>query len=224
MILIIINWVFANRFYNCPSVKLKRFAWISGTEHIRTNNEKGCRVPGVTQAVLLVLGVAESTLTAHSMRSGQWDILLQKHGQDLVVIPVSGQDDGGYVHGGGIFWVLDPLDKFLESKKKRFQVVYLWLRTITMMLKEQNWKNLNIEAVYPFLYLIHICLKHISNRKQNQIKLNRIKLNQIESSQISFGSIWFSSIQFDWIGLDSVQFNSNALFDQFICWLYYDTI
>lgn len=34
-------------------------------------SEKRCWVPGVTQAVLLVLGVAEGTLAAHSMRSGQ---------------------------------------------------------------------------------------------------------------------------------------------------------
>lgn len=70
-------------------------------------------MPGVTQAVLLVLGVAESALAAHSVGSGQRNILLQEHGQDLVVVPVGSQDDGGHVHGCGIFRVLDPLHQFL---------------------------------------------------------------------------------------------------------------
>ena len=40
--------------------------------------------------VFLVLGVAEGAFTAHSMRPGQGDVLLQQHGQNLIVVPVSG--------------------------------------------------------------------------------------------------------------------------------------
>lgn len=59
-----------------------------------------CPVPGVTQAVLLVLSVAERALAAYGMRPGQRDVLFQQHSQDLIVVPVGCQDDRGHVHGG----------------------------------------------------------------------------------------------------------------------------
>lgn len=75
-------------------------------------------VPGVAQAVLLVLGVAEGALAANGVRPRQRDVLLQQHGEDLVVVPVRRQDDGGHVHGGGILRVLDPLHQFLRQRQK----------------------------------------------------------------------------------------------------------
>lgn len=49
------------------------------------------------------------------MGSGQRDVLLEQHGQDLVVVPVGRQDDGRHVHGGGILRVLNPLHQFLNK-------------------------------------------------------------------------------------------------------------
>ena len=74
---------------------------------------KAQAVPGMSQAVLLVLGVAERALAAHGVRPWQGDVLLQQHGQDLVVVPVGRQDDGRHVHGGGVLGVLDALHEFL---------------------------------------------------------------------------------------------------------------
>ena len=71
-------------------------------------------LPGVSEAVLLVLGVAERALAAHGVGAGQGDVLLQQHGQDLVVVAVGRQYDGGHVHGGGVLRVLDPLHQFLQ--------------------------------------------------------------------------------------------------------------
>lgn len=67
------------------------------------------------QAVLLVFSVAEGALASDGVGPRQRDVLLQQHGQDLVVIPVGSQDDGGHVHGGGVLWVLDPLHQFLQQ-------------------------------------------------------------------------------------------------------------
>lgn len=67
------------------------------------------------QAVLLVFSVAEGALASDGVGPRQRDVLLQQHGQDLVVIPMGGQDDGGHVHGGGVLRVLDPLHQFLQQ-------------------------------------------------------------------------------------------------------------
>lgn len=67
----------------------------------------------MTQAVLLVFGIAECALTTHGMWSRKRDVLLQQHGQDLIVVPVSSQNHWRHIHGGGIFWILDALHQFL---------------------------------------------------------------------------------------------------------------
>lgn len=80
--------------------------------------QRGCFVPGVSQAVFLVLGVAEGALAAHGVRAGQGDVLLQQHGQNLIVVPVGGQNDRSHVHGGGVFWILDALHQFLKTEER----------------------------------------------------------------------------------------------------------
>ena len=70
----------------------------------------------MSEAVLLVLGVAEGALTAHGMRAWQRDVLFQQHGQDLIVVAVGSQDDRSHIHGGGVLCVLDPLHQFLQQE------------------------------------------------------------------------------------------------------------
>ena len=61
------------------------------------------------------------------MRPGQGDILLQQHGQYLIVVPMGRQDHWSHVHGGGVLGVLDALHQFLtereRGKEKRLVVI-----------------------------------------------------------------------------------------------------
>lgn len=81
-----------------------------------THRKVAPAVPGVPQAVLLVFSIAEGALASDGVGPWQRDVLLQQHGQDLVVVPMGGQDDGGHVHGGGVLRVLDPLHQFLKKE------------------------------------------------------------------------------------------------------------
>lgn len=76
-------------------------------------------LPGMPQAVLLVLGVAEGALASDGVGPRQRYVLLQQHGQDLIIIPMGSQDDRSHVHGGGVLRVLDPLHQLLKQNRRQ---------------------------------------------------------------------------------------------------------
>lgn len=83
--------------------------------------------PGMAQAVLLVFGVAERAFAAHGVWSWQRNVLLQQHGQDLIVVPVGSQNHWCHVHGGGIFRVLNALHQFLWKQRTEYKVIKTYL-------------------------------------------------------------------------------------------------